>query len=550
MFNLFFRRYVPGFRVRPNGVPGFNIDDNGLPRRANASFDDTLPELPAQGYSDAAQTWNPPGISFSLPGAEGWVLSAPLIGSPGFRVSPQDDVPGFNVDPRDGSPGFNVDENGGQQPETTWSDGLLPGSVTPQDPDTPQTPTLPPGVDDQVPPAPPPLPDWPFQLGTILPPRLPTAFDPRIGPPIEINSLPSIGPTTVPGAAPWPPSIAPQPPLGIDIGSRAATTQNTNFQPAAQQAMRNVWLPLQTVGQPYAQANGGNLQDPRNVAIARQAVGVPPTQPAKPPADSNFILANAGDAGVPPQAPQQEPLPQNKQAQQRIPASLSDTGLAGTPPAPRTREKPGVEVTEAGRRPEPELSQFIEECRRAAADLTQELARAVTRFGTRFYEDTILRGGHDLARLAERLANEPLETIDSLAKSFPQTRVEGEFLAGLAAAFTILLNAVRGGEFELAVLKALSATKNTTKIEVEGVGRSIPDILRNGVKEIKSGVEIDSSPQLRTQFEYAQKIGKPFSLVVGPATKRVSWRVRKLVSETGGTIQRFDPATGTFTPFQ
>jgi hypothetical protein len=253
MFNPFFRSYLPGFRVGPDGVPGFNIDDNGLPRRANASLDDTLPDSVAQRYPDVAQTQTPPNISFSLPGAEGWVLSAPLIGSPGFRVSPQDVVPGFNVGSQDDAPGFNVDENGGQQPETTWSDGLPPGSVTPQDPNTAQTPTPPSDVDDSAPPAPPPLPEWPYQLGTTLPPRLPTAFDPRIGPRIEINSLPSIGPATVPGAAPWPPYIAPQQPSGIDIRSRAATTQNPNLQPAAQQAMRNAWLPPLTVGQPYAQ---------------------------------------------------------------------------------------------------------------------------------------------------------------------------------------------------------------------------------------------------------------------------------------------------------
>ena len=81
-----FRSYLPGFRVGPNGVPGFNIDDSGLPWRANASFDDTLPDSATQGYPDAAQPQIPPSINFSLPGAEGWVLSAPLIGSPGFRV--------------------------------------------------------------------------------------------------------------------------------------------------------------------------------------------------------------------------------------------------------------------------------------------------------------------------------------------------------------------------------------------------------------------------------------------------------------------------------
>jgi hypothetical protein len=392
MFNPFFRSYLPGFRVGPDGVPGFNIDDNGLPWRANASFDDTLPVSAAQGYPDAAQTQTLPSISFSLPGAEGWVLSAPLIGSPGFRVSPQDDVPGFNVRPQDDAPGFNVDENGGQQQETTWSDELPPGSVTPQDPNTAQTTTPPPGVDDPAPPAPPPLPEWPYQLGTMLPPWLPTAFDPRTGPRIEINSLPDIGRATVPGAAPWPPSSAPQQPPGIDIRSRAATTQNTNLQSAGPQAMRNAWLPPLTVGHPYAQANGGELQYPWSVPIARQAAGVPPTLSARSLADSNFVLANAGDAGVQ-QTQQQTPLPQNKQTQQQIPASPAGAGRADTPPALRIPENPGTEMTEAERRPEQELPQFIEEYRRAAADLTQELARALTRFGTRFYEDTILKAG-------------------------------------------------------------------------------------------------------------------------------------------------------------
>ena len=190
MFNPFFRPYVPGFRVGPDGVPGFNIDDSGLRRRATASSDGTLPESAAQRYPDAAQTHSPPSISFGLPGAEGWVLSTPLIGSPGFRVSPQDDVPGFNVGPQDDAPSFNLDENGVQQPETSWSDGLPPGSVAPQDPNTAQTPTPLPGVDDPALPVPPQLPEWLYQLGTMLPPWLPTAFDPRTGRPIAINSLP------------------------------------------------------------------------------------------------------------------------------------------------------------------------------------------------------------------------------------------------------------------------------------------------------------------------------------------------------------------------
>ena len=151
MFNLFFSRYVPGFRVGPDGVPGFDIDDNGLPRRAIASFSGTLPDSASQQYPDAEQypdaapTQTSPSISFGLPGAASWVLPTPL---PGFRVSPQGDVPGFNVGPQYGAPGFNVDENGDQQQETIWSDELSPGSVTPQDPNTTQTPIPPPDVDE------------------------------------------------------------------------------------------------------------------------------------------------------------------------------------------------------------------------------------------------------------------------------------------------------------------------------------------------------------------------------------------------------------------
>jgi hypothetical protein len=155
-----------------------------------------------------------------------------------------------------------------------------------------------------------------------------------------------------------------------------------------------------------------------------------------------------------------------------------------------------------------------------------------------------------MALLAERFANDPGETADSLLASFPQTRVEGEFFAGFAAVFTILANAVRGGEFERDVLKVLEAAKNKIKINAEGVGRSIPDILNEGITEIKSGVEIDSSPQLRTQSAYAQEHRVPFNLVVGPATQRVSQTVQESVYKLGGTIQRFDPATGTFTPFK
>jgi hypothetical protein len=96
----------------------------------------------------------------------------------------------------------------------------------------------------------------------------------------------------------------------------------------------------------------------------------------------------------------------------------------------------------------------------------------------------------------------------------------------------------------------LSAAKNTTKINVEGLGRSVPDILLKGVTEIKSGLEIDNSVQLRVQAAYAKSTRVPFNLVVSPTTQRVSENVKREIRQSGGTIQRFDPATGTFTPFQ
>ena len=280
MFNLFFRRYVPGFRVEPDGVPGFDIDNNGLPRRATASFDGTLPDSASQQYPNAEQypeaapTQTSPSISFGLPGAASWVLPTPL---PGFRVSPQGEVPGVNVGPQYGAPGFNVDENGDQQQETIWSDDLPPGSVPPQD----QTPMPPRDVDDSAAPASLSLPVWPYQRGPVPSPQWPTVFDPRPGPRLEFIPPPRIEPVTVPGATPWPPSISPQPLPGGDIRARSATTQNIDSQPAAQQAIRTAWLRRPNGGWPYAQGEGV----------------LSPIPSVRPLADSNFSLANAGDAG-------------------------------------------------------------------------------------------------------------------------------------------------------------------------------------------------------------------------------------------------------------
>ena len=251
-----------------------------------------------------------------------------------------------------------------------------------------------------------------------------------------------------------------------------------------------------------------------------------------------FLPGKRGDADAP-QAERPMPPPQEQPTEPTL--TITPAGHASRPPEPRTEQA---------------LSQALEDHRRAAADQIEQLVGTIATYGSRVYEESILKAKDDLARLAERLRNDPGETVLSILNSFPQTRVEGKFVGGLAAVLTILANAKRGIDFEKAVLHALNAAsqttkinKNTSKIAVEGLGRSVPDVLQRGIREIKSGVEIDNSPQLKFQAAYAQLFRIPFSLIVSPATQRISQSVRYAVEKTGGTIQRFDPATGTFTPF-
>jgi hypothetical protein len=155
-----------------------------------------------------------------------------------------------------------------------------------------------------------------------------------------------------------------------------------------------------------------------------------------------------------------------------------------------------------------------------------------------------------LARLTEEFTARPIETTSSVASSFPQTKVQGELLSGTTSILaSILANAARGNAFETAARNALQLAKNTKTVEVPGIGRSIPDSLIRGVTEIKSGLEIDNSVQLRVQAAYAAFWKLPFNLIVAPTTRRVSKPVEAMVNSTRGTIQRFDPATGLFGPF-
>jgi hypothetical protein len=86
-------------------------------------------------------------------------------------------------------------------------------------------------------------------------------------------------------------------------------------------------------------------------------------------------------------------------------------------------------------------------------------------------------------------------------------------------------------------------------VPVPGIGRSIPDSLIRGVTEIKSGLEVDRTLQLRVHEAYAKSQKLPFNLVVAPTTRRISKQLEDAVYKSGGTIQRFDPKTGKFGPF-
>ncbi len=569
MFNFSLSPYARWLLARsPGDAPGFDIDESEIQPGDPAPTGGMLAAPPTL----QSPTWpRAPGL---ILGSQDALNPALSTGAPGLRITTGNRLPGFNLDPQDELTNFSLNENDSSR-EGTSPGEISPAATTPEYGDSAPTWSLPPGVEDPVQRAPSEIPDWLYKLITMPLPPLSTAVDPQTrqrivpyGPLVipvgshqgtdqaaptggnvpayvgGINSLADLRSVEARRAEQWPFSNASDRPADIDVPTRTPTAQNTSPQSAVREATWNNKLQPLTIGQPYDQVDGDGLQDAFSAGIARQAPSVPPTLSVRPVADPNLILANSGDADV--QGPQQQGLPpENKQPQQQIPASSP-----GTQAALPTPEKPGTEMTTAERQPDQELSPWIEACRRAAADLTQELARVATRFGTRVYEDTILKIGSDLALIAERFAHDPGETADSLLASFPQTRVEGEFLAGFAAVFTILANAVRGGEFERAVIKALGAEKNKTKITVEGVGRSVPDILDKGITEIKSGIEIDSSPQLRTQSAYARNTREPYNIMVGPATRRVSKSVQGLVSRTGGTVRRFDPATGSIKPFK
>ena len=84
MFNLFWRPYVPGFRVKSHDdVPGTRTACRGA--QVLGPMEDSRMQL-TQRYLDAAQTEMPYGMSLSMPAPDAIVQSTPSIGLAGFRV--------------------------------------------------------------------------------------------------------------------------------------------------------------------------------------------------------------------------------------------------------------------------------------------------------------------------------------------------------------------------------------------------------------------------------------------------------------------------------
>ena len=245
----------------------------------------------------------------------------------------------------------------------------------------------PPSVNDLTQLIPPQLSEWLYKLVTMPVPQLSTAFDPQTGrrivpyepligpirsylrtdetsrgtedinPSVEGTSrLPDLKSAEPPTAEQRPSSDTPAWPTDIVTGAHATTG------PTPEVMIGNAWPQPPMDGWPYAET-GDASEVPRPSVVMPQPVDVTPAQSVQPVADSNFILANAGDADDP-QAVQPMPLLQDQPTELKI--SVTPTGLPARPPA---------------------LSRSIEDYRRTTADEIEALVGSIATFGSRIYED-------------------------------------------------------------------------------------------------------------------------------------------------------------------
>ena len=342
MFNLFWRPYVPGFRVRPHDdLLGFNIDQSGLPRRANTWRDGGLLDSMVQRYPEAALTETLHDIGFGPARHETVVQSAAPIGLAAFRPRPQDQVLGFNVKPWEGAPGLNLNEDDSQHQEPIWSVEAPPPPSEGENP---------------VQPAPSRFPEWVYKLATMLP-QMSAAFDPSTERHAAIGSLPSMPLAKAPNVQQSASSNVPLQPAIPDIHARAAITQITN-PPLTGEAMSSVWpRPLRGDG-PYAEKV--QLDDPWSAEIPRQPVGIHSISAARPGAGSKFVVENAGTAGD--QQAQEQVLLQ--QSQQSRPSASLGAALDTVRPS----ENGNMEMGRLVGAPEPKFSPITEAYRPRKAE--------------------------------------------------------------------------------------------------------------------------------------------------------------------------------------
>jgi hypothetical protein len=140
-------------------------------------------------------------------------------------------------------------------------------------------------------------------------------------------------------------------------------------------------------------------------------------------------------------------------------------------------------------------------------------------FATSAYNAVLAQPVKDISQLASDFQNAPLATTSQLLNSFPQTKVEGEIVAGLTAGATVMQNFARGSASEARILQELGLTKNTQSV-ITAEGRAVPDALTNSLSvEIKDSAYVSATRQVRIETGAAANSGQTSVLVTGTNTK-------------------------------
>lgn len=116
----------------------------------------------------------------------------------------------------------------------------------------------------------------------------------------------------------------------------------------------------------------------------------------------------------------------------------------------------------------------------------------------------------------------------------------------------VAINRANGLAFEDAALSARGIAANGEMV----AGRTLTGSMRNtmldsmegGLTEVKSGAYQAFTKQLQAQIDYARAIGQNYELIVNTST-RVSGPLQTAIGQMGGTIMRFDRASGAFLPY-